>query len=120
MQDSIGDFALFSLSDNSQLQINGSKITINGDIHTNNDFIFSGSSIVINGTCEASGKIDIKCPKPKITNLAEGVSALKIKDLSEDITAIAIENSKGYDEYQSDKQFIGNNTTLNKSIIVNG
>lgn len=72
---SIGDFAIISLSDKSPIQINGSKVNITGDIHTNNNFIFSGSSIVISGTCEASGKVNLQCAERIITSIAEKVNA---------------------------------------------
>lgn len=60
------DYALFAGSQSSPLTINASKVNITGDVHTNAGFVFQGSNLVLNGSCEAAGKITLETSKPVI------------------------------------------------------
>lgn len=111
------DYALFSANEDKSLSINASKATINGDIHANADFMYRGSSLSIEGTCEASGKVNVKGSKSIIKNKIEDSSVIEMPDYIEDIKSIA---SMSADVYKTDKKYTGSNIAIPKSVIVDG
>lgn len=111
------DYTLFSASKSTALSMNGSKISIKGDIHTNADFVYRGSNLSIEGICETSGKVDVKGSKSAITNKIEGFSVIEMPNYTEDIKSIA---SVTADVYKTDKKYNGNNIVIPNSVIVDG
>lgn len=116
-QKSSMDYALFSGSHNSSLTINASKASITGNVHTNADFVFQGSSLVIQGICEAAGKLTLKTPKVDIAKKIEGALLIDIQDHSEGIKQIASEDAE---IIEKDKSYNGNQVILEQSVIVKG
>lgn len=111
------DYALFSASQESALSMNNAKVNIKGDVHSNADFIYRGSNLIIEGTCEATGKIDAKDLKAVITKRLEGSPIVEMSDYIDDIKSIANEDAE---IYESDKRYNGSNIVIQKSIITIG
>ena len=111
------DYALFSASRESALLLNGSRISIKGDVHTNADFVYQGSELVIDGACEASGKVSAKNAKALITKEIECAPIIEMSDYTTEIKTIASENTE---VFEADLKYHGNSIVFEKSIVANG
>ncbi|ADQ46579.1 hypothetical protein Calkro_1728 [Caldicellulosiruptor kronotskyensis 2002] len=111
------DYALFSASRENALLLNGSRISIKGDVHTNADFVYQGSELVIDGVCEASGKVSAKNAKALITKEIECAPIIEMSDYTTEIKTIASENAE---IFEADQKYHGNSIVFEKSIIANG
>ncbi|WP_291652063.1 VWA domain-containing protein [Clostridium sp.] len=111
------DFTLFSASEDTALSINGSNANVNGDIHTNDSFVYHGSNININGTCQSVDKIKVTSSKSNITKKIEDSTIIQMPDYTEEIKSIA---SVDADIYKSNKKYTGNNIIMQNSVIVDG
>lgn len=99
------------------LEISGSNILVNGDIHTNGNFIFNGSKLDLQGKCEASGEIKINGSKITIGSKLENAAILDIPNFYDSIKNTIKSDANLITE---DKKYSGKSVTINKPTIING
>lgn len=137
---SLGAFenAIFSGSSTSTLGLGlyGARITVDGDIHTNNSFMMTGSQSIVNGSIEAVYNLEMygsditvsgTCQGENISisgsNISIGSQVLTpgpfidMPDFSDTIQESAQNAGQTYTGYTS---FQGSNVTINDSIYVQG
>lgn len=111
------DYALYSGSSTSGLNINSSKTDITGDVHTNQNFIYRGSTLKVSGACGSVGVVDTKGPKIEIDDIKENALFIEMPDIVSDIKEVVTEDAEVFNQ---NKKYNGSNINLDKSIIVNG
>lgn len=113
------DFTFFAASHDSAVTINSAKVNIKGDVHSNTDFVFRGSNLLIEGTCESSGRIDVICPITVITDTVENGPVIEMPDYIEQIKAKAKANN-GAETFEGDKGYYGSSIIIPKSVLSTG
>jgi|GEM_PF-2782741 len=111
------NYALFSGNTITELAINSSSIDIDGNIHTNSNFVFHGSNLRVAGI-ESSGKVDIKAPNVEVASITENADIISLpEDIVANIKNIALEDAYIFDK---SKMYNGNIVNLDKAVIANG
>jgi len=111
------DYALFSADKSSNLTVDASDTLINGNVHTNSDFIYRGNNLDINGLCKSVGDMDVTGTSISIDSVVKKACTIGMPNLTEDIRLMTQENSE---EYDTSQQFGDIEVDLSQSIIVNG
>lgn len=116
------EYVLFTGSRTTDLEMNADMLKINGDLHSNKDFIYRGSEIILNGTGEASGQTVISVSDPdymsKIGFLQEDVSEVNLVDYSSEIEAYL--RTKEIPIFEGDTDINGDEIIMEEGLIVEG
>jgi hypothetical protein len=107
------EYTIFTSNQKSDMKINASQASINGNIHSNSNIVFKGSKISIDGICDASGVADI-INTEEISQINEKTENVEMIDFSKDIYSLASENATVYSE---SLKLNKNNTKIDTSII---
>ncbi|MDR3559883.1 MAG: pilus assembly protein TadG-related protein [Negativicutes bacterium] len=116
-QGSVGhafDFTLFSGSDFDMLPLNGSNLTVNGSVHSDQNLKVNGSNIIVTGTAEAVGTINVNGNNISIGAQAPGVKPVDMPDYSSQIAASALTT------YNANQVYNGNNLNVTGNMYVKG
>jgi len=111
------DYALFSGSDSATLSLNGNSLSINGSVHTNQNFQANGNYIQVTGACEAVGTVSTNGNYIDIPYRCPQAGHVDMPDYSDEIQAQA---QAAGQVFNTSVQYNGNSVNVDHSIYVNG
>jgi Flp pilus assembly protein TadG len=111
------DFTIFSGSLLDILPLSGSRLYVDGSVHSNDSLRVNGSNITITGAAEAVDQVIVNGSSIVIGSQAAGAAYVAMPDYSSQIE----EQAAGANQvYSGDKTFNAGLITVNNSIHVNG
>lgn len=110
-------FTIFSGSPFDMLPLNGSRLYVDGSVHSNGDLRINGSDITVTGVAEAHGTVTVNGAKLNIPDQVSGAPFIDMPDFSSEISA---EAAAANHVYPGDKTFDGGPLNVDGSIHVNG
>lgn len=111
------NYAVFSGSEIQILVLNGSNMTIDGDVHSNKSVIVNGSKLTITGACEAANTITTNGSQISIGEKIQNADYVAMPDFSDQIEAQSQVNGT---YFQGSKTYSGSNMNVDGSIYVTG
>lgn len=111
------DFTIFSGSLLDILPINGSRLYVDGSVHSNEDLRVNGSGITITGVAEAVGKFFVNGTNISIGAQESGVDVVPMPDYSAEIAEQAANANQ---VFNCNKTYNGSLINVNGNIHVNG
>lgn len=112
------EYAIFSGSPLDILPINGSRLYVDGSVHSNDDLKVNGSRITITGVAEAVGVINVNGSNIVIGERRPGVSFVEMPDYTAQIKAQAAAANKVFNDNKT--YYNGNHININGNIHING
>lgn len=95
-----------------QVDLSGSDISINGNVHSDNDFKFFGSKLTISGICDAVGKVNNQGSLIDIKEVKEHSEEISIPNILQEIK----NNDKETIEYNKEQVLSNKDVSLDKQI----
>ena len=111
------DYALFSGSTTTNLNLNGSDFYIEGSTHTNKNFNINGSNQTITGICEAVNTVSVNGSNINIPNRRPFSELVNMPDFSE---TIRLQAEAAGTLYNGNKTYNQSQLNIEESIYVNG
>jgi hypothetical protein len=120
MKDSVGEafnYALFSGSNDLDLNLNGSFFVIGGGLHSNRRINIYCSSINVDGACEAASLITIQGSSVNVPLRLPNSPPIGMPDFSDVVQDLAIGQGT---IYYGDRSFSGPEFSFDKAVFVDG
>lgn len=118
--DSIGgafNYTLFSGSETTGLNLNGSDNYIDGSTHSNKSFTSNGSDLTITGTCSSSSTVTTNGSRISIGSRAPNAPFVEMPDFSQ---TLKLQAEKAGKAYSGNKTFNGSGQSVDEPIYVEG
>jgi Flp pilus assembly protein TadG len=109
------NYTIFSGSDFDMLPLNGSRLYVDGSVHSDDNLKINGSNITVTGLAEAVAQINVNGNNISIgSQSANTGKRIDMPDYSSQIKASALTT------YNASQQYNGNNLNVDGNISVNG